>query len=213
MELAAAVDANQRAAYEYQAELDQLWHRLLNNDPEIVLGTLGEAFEDNEAAAAPVGVSGAEASVVVLVPSPSAIPERKPALTPAGNLTLKKLTKREHADFYKLMVCGYVLATVKEALAVAPSLTHVRAVAIRTMGSDAYGRRTVEAVLAGRFPRQALIGVQWSTASATTIVNDVSDELLLRQTGASKELTALDLYANPDIASLINAVDLTDLIG
>lgn len=211
MEIAAAVDANQWAAYAYQTELDSLWQRLLNNDPEIVVGTLGEAFEDNEAAAAPVGVSGTEASVVVLVPSPSAVPERKPALTPAGNLTLKKLTKRELADFYKLMVCGYVLVTVKEALAVAPGLTHVRVVAIRTMGSDAYGRLNVEAVLAGRFARQALVGVQWSTASATTIVNDASDELLLRQTGASKELTGLDLYSNPDIASLINAVDLTDL--
>jgi hypothetical protein len=212
-ELAVIADSNQWAVFAYQAELDQLWQRLLNNDPEIVLGTLAEAFEDNEAAAAPVGVLGTEASIAVLVPTPNEIPERKPALTSAGNLTLKKLTRREHADFYKLMVCGYVLVTVKEALAVAPGLTHVRVVAIRTVGPDAYGRPKVEAVLAGRIARQALVGVQWSTASATTIVNEVSDELLLRQAGASKELTALDLYSNPDIASLINAVDLTDLTG
>jgi len=38
----------------YQDELDQLWGRLVGNDPDVVLGTLAEAFEDNQAAAAPI---------------------------------------------------------------------------------------------------------------------------------------------------------------
>ena len=33
---------------------------------------------------------------------------------------MKRLTKREAADFHKLLVCGHVLVTVMEAFAVAP---------------------------------------------------------------------------------------------
>jgi hypothetical protein len=190
-----------------------LWGRLANNDPDVVLGTLAEAFEDNEAAAAPVGVSDAEASVVILVPPTTAIPERRPAITAAGNLSLKKLTKRESADFYKLLVCGYVLATVKEAFAVAPGLTHVRVVALRSPGTDAYGKVRIEALLGARFARAALDGVQWATADAAVVVNDTSTELTARFVGPSKEFTALDLAAEPDLVAVVAAVDLDELIA
>ena len=205
----AAEDRRKHGAY--QEELDMLWARLVNNDPDVVLGTLAEAFEDNEAAAAPVGVSGAEASVVVLVPSTEAVPGRRPTTTAAGNLSLKKLTKRESADFYKLLVCGYVLTTVKEAFAVAPGLTHVRAVALRSPGIDAYGKARIEALLGARFARTALEGVQWATADAAVVVNDTSTELTVRFSGPSKEFTAVDLAAEPELAAVIAAVDLDEL--
>lgn len=204
-----AVD--QRAHGAYQEELDMLWGRLLDNDPDVVLGTLAEAFEDNEAAAAPVGITGSEASVVVLVPSTSAVPERRPTLTAAGNLSLKKLTKRESADLYKLLVCGYVLATVKEAFAVAPALAHVRVVALRSPGTDAYGKNRIEVLLGARFARVALDGVQWASADASVVVNDTSTERTARFVGPSKELTALDLAAEPDLAAVVAAVDLDEL--
>jgi len=210
-ELAAVRENDQRLHGRYQEELDMLWHRLLDNDSEVVLGTLAEAFEDNEAAAAPVGVDGSEASVVVLVPSQSAVPERRPEMTAAGNLSLKKLTKRELSDFYKLMVCGYVLATVKEGFAVAPGLQHMRVVAIRNTGMDAYGKTRVEAVLAARFARSALQGVQWATADAATVLNDTNEELKAHFTGPSKELTSLDLDLEPDLAAVLAAVDLAEL--
>jgi hypothetical protein len=196
---------------EYQQQLDQMWTQLTHNDPDVVLGALAEAFEDNEAAASPVGVEGAEASMVVLVPGVDAVPERKPATTTAGNLTLKKLTKRETADFYKLLVCGYTLATVKEAFAVAPGLTHVRVVALRLAGRDAYGNARVEAVLGARFARVALGGVRWADADASVVVNDTSEDLTVKQAGPSKDLGALDLSAETDIASLVATVDIEDL--
>jgi len=212
-EVDAMAAENRRKHGAYQEELDMLWGRLVNNDPDVVLGTLAEAFEDNEAAAAPVGVTGAEASVVVLVPSTTAVPERRPTTTAAGNLSLKKLTKRESADFYKLLVCGYVLATVKEAFAVAPGLTHVRVVALRSPGTDAYGKARIEALLGARFARTALDGVLWADANtdATIVVNDTSTELTARFTGLSKEFTALDLATEPDLATVIAAVDLNEL--
>jgi hypothetical protein len=42
------------------------------------MATLAGAFEDNDAAAAAVGIEGSEASLVVLVPPVSALPERRP---------------------------------------------------------------------------------------------------------------------------------------
>lgn len=210
-EIAETAEFARRKHAEHQAQLDHLWQRLLANDPEIVMAALAEAFEDNEAAAAPVGAMGSEASLVVMVPNPTAVPERRPATTPAGNLTLKKLTKRDAADFYKLMVCGYVLVTVKEALAVAPGLTHVRIVAIRDAGPDAYGNPRLEAVLAARFARQALRGVQWAAAGAHTVVNDASEQLTLRELGAAKELAAINLAAEPDIRAVVEAIDVGEL--
>ncbi len=177
------------------------------------MGTLAEAFEDNEAAAAPIGVVGSEASVVVVVPPTSAVPERLPATTAAGNLSLKKMTKRQHADIYKLLVCGYVLATVKEAFAVAPGLTHVRVVALRRAETDAYGKARIEALLAARFSRDALFGVQWATVDAAVIVNDVSTDRIARLSGPNKEFSAIDLAGEPDLAAVIAAVDLTELAG
>lgn len=214
-EMAAIREQDARLHAEYQSQLDLHWSRLQANDPDAVMGALAEAFEDNEAAAAPVGVTSehglAGASMVVLVPGVDAVPERKPTTTPAGNLSLKKLTKRESADFYKLLVCGYVLATVKEAFAVAPGLTHVRVVALRDAGKDSYGASRVEAVLGARFSRRALQGVRWSDADASMVVNDTSEELTLKQFGPSKALAALDLNTEPDIAAVVSAIDVDDL--
>jgi hypothetical protein len=56
-------EARQQAAEEQaqvQAQLGRRWQQLCANDPEVVLATLAEAFEDNEAPAAPVAVEGAE---------------------------------------------------------------------------------------------------------------------------------------------------------
>jgi hypothetical protein len=212
-EVAAWYENNARLREQHQAELDEWWKAVLANDPGAVLGALAEAFEGNEAAAAPVGVEGGEASIAVLVPSPSALPERRPTTTAAGNLSLKKLTKRELADFYKLMVCGYVVATVKEAFAVAPALQHVRVVALRNGGTDAYGVPRVETILAARFARAALQGVAWATVDATTVLNDTNDELRANFRGPNKEFAALDLAGEPDLAALVAAVDVAELTG
>jgi hypothetical protein len=210
-ELVALEETTARNQALAQVELDQAWARLLENDPEVVLQALSDAFEDNRAPAAPVGIDGPVVSVVTLVPDVSEVPEKRPDLTAAGNLTLKRLTKRDIADFYKVMVCGYVLATVKEVFAVAPSVGQVRIVALRLSPADAYGNKRVEAVLAAMFSRHRLDGVQWDVADAHTIVNDTSDELIAKQVGASKELGVIDVSSEPDLAALIDAVDIDEL--
>ncbi|MEV1290091.1 hypothetical protein [Micromonospora sp. NPDC049679] len=199
---------------QWQQHLDQRWHQLCTNAPDVVIETLEEAFEDNDAPAAAVGVTGDDVSLVVLVPPvEQVVPERMPTTTQAGNLSLKKLPQGERANYYGLFVYGQVLVTVREALAVAPGLASTRVVVLRNDGQDSYGRPRVSCLLAARFARQALDGVRWESSDAAAIINDVSAELLLNQRGRTGELMPLDLSAEPALTALIEAVDLTDLTG
>lgn len=208
--------ANLTAHYEqertaWQESLDAQWASLKANDPDTVLVVLARAFEDNEAAAAAVGVNGAEVTLIVVVPAASTIPERRPATTTAGNLSLKKLTKTETAAVYTELVCGHVLVTVKEAFAVAPSLQVARVVALRAAPPDAYGKVRPEAVLAARFDRSRLAGIQWAHAEASQIVRDASSEMIMVPKGSIKELTPIDLAQEPDLAEVVCAVDFEEL--
>ena len=201
----------QRMQAEYQAELDAWWAALLRNQPETVIATVGEAFEDNEAAAAPLGVQGDEVSLVVLAPSESIVPERMPGTTASSNLSLRKLPKGERAALYTEAVMGHALVTIKEALAVAPGIQQVRLIALRHAGTDAYGQPKLDCLLAGRWTRQAFQDVAWATADAVTVTQDTAAELLIKLRGG-KELQPLRLDAEPEIEQLLKVVDVEDLL-
>lgn len=204
--------ASLRGQYEqqrvaWQEALDAQWASLNDNDPDTVLVVLADAFEDNEAAAAAVGVEDAEVTLLVMVPAVASVPERRPTTTPAGNLSLKKLTKSETSAMYTEMVCGHALVTIKEAFAVAPGLDSARVVALRAASPDAYGKVHLEAVLAAQFQRTQLEGIQWATADASRIVADASSERLLVQKGVSKELFPIDLSSEQDLAAIVSSTD------
>jgi hypothetical protein len=188
-ELEAAAQAQYGAV---QQEIDELWQRLITNDADVALAVLSHAFENSSANAAPLGVWNAEAQLALLAPDLAALPERHPTTTAAGNLSLKKFTKGEMADLYKQLVAALVLATAKEAFAVAPGVTEIRIVVLRNT-TDAYGKIRPEAIVAARVARAALNGVQWTTADALTILNEVSSELVTRIAGPSKAFAPLDL--------------------
>jgi len=193
---------------QHQAALDDIWHRLCDNDPGTVLGVLAAAFEDNEAAAAPLGVSGSHASAVVQVPNPTVLPQRMPGVTDAGNLSIRKMTKRQTADLYKVLVSGYVLVTAREAFAVAPGLTEVAVVAVRLGSLDAYGARPTEAVMAARIARANLAGIRWDDADSPQIINEAAAELVTNQRGTTRELHPLDPALHPDLGPALTAVNL-----
>ncbi|GAA1478211.1 hypothetical protein GCM10009623_26570 [Nocardioides aestuarii] len=186
----------------WQRELDDQWEGLMRNEPDTVLGVLAVALEDNEAYAAAVGVDGDEVSIVVLLPEVEVLPERKPGVTAAGNLSLKKFTKTEAAELYKELVAGHLLTTVQEALAVAPAVQVVRVVGVRRTTK---GR--VDALVAARLSRAALAAAAWSTASATEILNGAQTELVVNQKGVTKALHALDLRHEPGLQALVDAVE------
>jgi hypothetical protein len=194
-----------------QEELDRLWQALLDNDPDVVLATLSEAFEDNEAAAAAVGVMGDEVSIVVAAPEESMVPERLPGTTQAGNLTLRRLGKGDRAALYTLAVMGHVLVTLRETFAVTPGIGSARVVVLRNAGADAYGRPKLDCLLAGRWTKRAFNGVQWAQAEPDSIAQDTATELLINLRGG-KELRPLDLRAEPAIRELLERVDTTELL-
>lgn len=196
-----------------QVALDEEWSQLLDNDPDTVMAALAGAFEDNEAAAAPLGVEDGVASVMVQVPDPDLVPERMPSVTAAGNPSLRKMTKRERNDFYSLMVVGYAIVTVKEALAVAPGLDGVRVLAVRASRPDAYGASHTEAILAASFTRASLEGIRWDDTTSADVLNAAATDVVLVQKGAAKELQPIDLNANPGVAEAVNVIDLTPAAG
>jgi hypothetical protein len=206
MECSELEAANQAQYVAVQQEIDQLWQRLITNDPDVVLAVLSHAFQNSSAHAAPLGVWDTEAQLALLAPDAAAVPERHPTTTAAGNLSLKKFTKGEMADLYKQLVAGLVLATAKKAFAVAPGVTDIRIVALRGTPADTYGKVRPEAILAAQIPRAALNGVQWSKADAFSILNKISSELLTRTAGPSKAFAPLDLKAEPEIAHLTQLV-------
>ncbi len=189
---AADVENLQRARLENrarrQAELDQVWAALLANDERTVLWLVAEAFEDNEAPSAPIGVSGSELSVVVLVPGVDIVPERRPTLTAAGNLSLKKLTKAERFGLHTVLVASHVLLTVREALAVAPAIDNVRVVALHQARLDAFGVPRIQALMAASFERHQLDAVIWNEADANVIVQDAARELVVNLKRSTNEL-------------------------
>lgn len=117
----AQLEAQRREQWtQHQQQLDQWWTALVGNDPEVVLSTLTAAFEDNEAPAAAVGIDGTDVALVTLVPTIDTLPDRKPATTPAGNLTLKRLTKKERGTLHNAVVASHVLLTVRETFVYLP---------------------------------------------------------------------------------------------
>jgi hypothetical protein len=209
-EIAAAVTARAEQYIALQGWLVDQWHKLLANDPDVVFATLTEAYEDNEAPAAVISVDSGAASVVIMCPDLSVVPDRMPERTAAGNLAFKKLTKTARNFFCTELVCGRVLATVRETLAVAPALSAVHTAVVRPSAPDAYGRQRPECLLAATFTRPALSGIQWQTASAAQIVNHAATDQRIRQS-AYGELQPLNLAREPELAQLVDAIDLDDL--
>lgn len=158
--------------------VDRDWERLIANDPETVMATVEEAFEDNKAPAAPVNVEGSGLNLVVLVPDIEDVPERKPGVTPSGHPTVKKMTKKERGDLYLTLVCGHLLATIKEGLAVAPSISDVKAVVVRRAADDVFGNRRMEVLLAGRYERSDLDRVRWQDVLPSDVIQEAAAELM-----------------------------------
>ncbi len=193
-----------------QALLDRRWAELVANEPDVVQATLAEAFEEGELHSSPLAVEGGEVSLAVFVPGEDVVPERKPGTTPAGKPTIQKMTVTEQADLYTAAVCGHVVAAVREAFAVAPGLGLARAVAVRVSVADAYGRRGLECLLAVTLARSALDGIDWSSAGAYDVLRQAGPDLTVNLTGRARHLSPLDLAHEPDLAALLQAVDLDE---
>ena len=187
-------------------EIDEAWRRLLDNDPDELMAALRSAFEDNEAPVAPVGFDGDEVHLVVLVPTDEAIPEREPAVTAAGNLSMRKMNKSATSGWYRTLVAGHVLVSAKESLAIAPGLQAARVIAVQDDRPGSRGEGPPRPVLAVRLTRTAVDSANWAETPAWDLLTEASAGSslvnLARTTGALKPL---DLSGQPDIAEVVAA--------
>ncbi|MDZ7674338.1 MAG: hypothetical protein U5K30_04630 [Acidimicrobiales bacterium] len=214
-----ATDDQQRAQQERaethrraQAEADEAWARLLDNDRDVVADTLDAAFDDNDAPAVCVAVDDRTVDVVLAVPSIEALPERTPGVTDAGNLSLRKMNKTDRNALHAAVVYGHLLLTVKETFAIAPNIDEVRAFVVRDAPDDVYGTPRVEPVVAAAIRRDALAGVQWDAHHAETIVTEIAHEHLVDRKGRARDVVELELDDEPELAAALDTLDLTDLV-
>lgn len=209
---AAAEVAQVRQHYEgerqrWQAQADAWWDAILANEPTTVLSALGDAFADNEAAAAAVGIAGDEVTLVVVVPSSGAIPTEYPiSVEPTAEFAvMAPMPAEDRAALYLALVAGHAVVTVKEAFAVAPAVNAARIIAVRPGTTGA-----AEVLLAVRFERSGLSNTDWNHDSgALWILHAAATEIMLNA-GPHGEPTPLDLAQEPEIAAVIQAVDFVD---
>lgn len=189
-----------------QKELDMWWQRLTSNEAETVISALDNAFEDNEIPAVPVNVEGDHLTLVTLAPGDEDLPQREPTITPAGRLSVKKMTKTNKAKLYITMVCSHALATMREALAVASGIQQITLIIARAGEPDIYGEVDLIALLAGRYTRTNLDRVDWKRAHAPDIMQHAADDLIVDLGGRVPTLRKLDLSQRPDLASFMAAL-------
>ena len=187
-----------------QAELDKEWEKLRANDPETTIATLEQAFADNESPAAPLNCEGARTTVVMQFPQPqTVVPERKPALTPGGKRTLKKRTKTEANSLYLEALGSNVLATVKEAFAVAPGTDVVQMLVIRREVDKKHAGELV-AIYVGEFDQTHYGGATGPRQPDKAL--RLASESMLNLKGKTEQVAPLDLSGEPELQGVLDHV-------
>ncbi len=204
--LAVAAEKERREAERQaeQARLDEEWEHLCRNEPDVAIAALESAFADNEAPAAPIDCEGERTTVVMEFQSPEAIvPERKPARTPTGKPTLKKRTKTEINRLYLEALGSNVLATVKEAFAVAPGTQVVQLLVIRR---EVDGKHAGElaAIYLGEFDRAHYEGASSSRDPAEALTR--APEAVLELKGRAGQVAPIDLSDEDGLATVLDQV-------
>ncbi|MER6532274.1 TerD family protein [Streptomyces sp900105755] len=210
----AAEEARLQAVHsELMAEATQWWQALTANDEETVCEAVNYAFSDNAAAGCAVGVDGAVLSVVMRQQDIDTLPAQMPGLTPGGRPTLKTLSKRDRTMWWLTTMGSNIVATLKEAFAVAPGITAVDLAVLtrlpdtQRLGFVAYGRWTRQAIDAGpwREPTDALrfldIGQDVACSVTTTASGNLSSAVKPLDTSRLPGLQSLLDHAQDDAGS------------
>lgn len=188
-----------------QAALDEEWRQLNANDPTIMLSILEQAFADNEAPAAAIDCDRDRTTVVMQFVQPEAIvPERKPAHTPTGKRTLKKRTKTEVNALYLQALGSNVLATVKEAFAVAPGTNVVQMLVVRREIDKRHAGK-LAAIYVGEFDRSGYAGASGSRDPGRAL--DLATESALNLKGKTEAVSPIDLAGREDLSSVLSQVE------
>lgn len=189
-----------------QCRLDQQWQALVDHDPQTVIEAVEDAFADNASdstcvdAEADTGVRYVTA--VVTYGGIDLVPDVRPDTTPGGKPTLRKRTKTDRNSLYATAIASTVLATAKEALAVAVTATEVRVLVIRSgIGGSTGG---VEPVYAGMLRRDHLAHLDWRNLDPLTVAMSAEDAQMARK-GSAREVVALPVEPGSPAQELLDA--------
>ncbi|MET9088885.1 TerD family protein [Streptomyces sp. NPDC004237] len=220
----AAEEARLRAVHgELTAEAGQWWQALVANDEETVCEAVNYAFSDNTAAGCAVGVDADVLSVVMRQQDIDSLPDQMPGVTPSGRPTLKTLSKRDRTLWWLTSMGSNIVATLKEAFAVAPGIAAVDLAVLtrlpntQRLGFVAYGRWTRQAIEAGpwRETTDALrfldIGQDVACSVTTTASGNLSNTIKPLDTSRLLGLQSLLDHAQDDAGS--DEATLADLDG
>jgi hypothetical protein len=115
---------------DYRMRADAWWQALCRGDPQVLGTALATAFADNPAPVRICEAAGDRAVLLLLLPSSTVLPSRKPHVTPTGRRSSKDWTKTEYQQTYAELLGAHLLATIRESWAVGPSLTDLRIVGL-----------------------------------------------------------------------------------
>jgi len=185
--------SNQALHLERQAESDKAWELLRAHDPEAVRGAFEVAFRGGATRATCVeaGSEGSKpyANVILVVGSVTDIPEKKPAVTPAGKPTTKKRTKTERNALHVEALGSTVLSVVRRSFAVVPTLETLRIAVLRHDRSDVVGE-DMAAIYFARFERNDANRIQWMQVRSDEALVVAGDAQLERR-GAVREVVPI----------------------
>jgi hypothetical protein len=188
-----------------QAEVDLDWQKLQANDPAVTLAALEQAFADNEAPATAIDCEGDHTTVVMQFVNPGAIiPEKKPARTPTGKRTLKKRTKTEINALYLQALGSNVLATVKEAFAVAPGTEVVQLIVVRDEATSS-SPGGLDVIYLGEFGRSGFAGASGARDPGRSL--EMAANAVLNLKGRTEEVSPLELPARADVNEVVVRIE------
>ena len=202
--LAALIEAQRT-----QVDLDQAWDALRRHDPDTVIEAVDAAFADNASESTCVDAGhddiagGRYVTCVVLFGTADLIPDQRPALTPGGKPTLRKRTKTDRNALYTQALASTVLATAKEALAVAVAADQARILVVRRAPQGSSLTQTLEVVYLGTFHRDRLHAVDWAGV-------DPIDKLLsaegcqLNLKGSTREVVSISTGDKDELHALLD---------
>jgi hypothetical protein len=186
-----------------QSRADQEWHALLRHDPLTVIEAVDEAFADNASEstcvdAGTIPETGARyVTAVVTFGRIDAMPELRAHRTPGGRPTLRKRTKTDRNLLYATSLASTILATAKEALAVAVSATEIGVLVVRADGTGG-----VEPIYAGTLRRDFLLHQQWRSLDPLAVAM-AAEHAEMRHRGSTREVVALEVEPGSPTADLL----------
>lgn len=115
-----------------QSEADTWWQHLKDGVTAVVEQALVSAFSDNAAPVVIDKLTPTEAQLRVSLPPPEVMPAKVAHVTPSGRRSARAWKKTEFEDAYQELLGAHLLATVREAWAVAPSLQELNVIGQRS---------------------------------------------------------------------------------